>query len=293
MPFFWQRPRPMHLGRFPMEKIKRVSETTSKITDNVPRMPKRAHFFQRARFGDLGPKPQQEVRRFATKHPLSMSTGKMTQTQARVHDGDVAPEKAPLPEDLHEIADYAWYSHDIDGNPITAKHKYAIVLLIDQGFETMEASSVDDWISGSQSFRAYLKGSTIACNVAGYIRELGYEARAHTNADSEVLHNPLTMLAGLGGLSRIGEVVQNPFLGPRFKTAAIPTNLPMAVDQPIDFGLKSFVVNAGNAPVSAPPERYPSATMVCSTATRRGSPTLRPAPVTGSPIPTDPTANAA
>ena len=141
MPFFWQRPRPMHLGRFPMEKIKRVSETTSKITDNVPRMPKRAHFFQRARLG-----------------------------------------------------------------------------------------------------------------------ELGYEARAHTNADSEVLHNPLTMLAGLGELSSIGEVVLNLFLGPRFKTAVITTNLPMAVDQPIDFDPKIFVVNAGNAPVSVPPERYPSAT---------------------------------
>ncbi|SVD58917.1 uncharacterized protein METZ01_LOCUS411771, partial [marine metagenome] len=117
--------------------------------------------------------------------------------------------------------------------------------------------------------------------------------RAHTNADSEVLHNPLTMLAGVGELSSIGELVLNLFLGPRFKTAVITTNLPMAVDQPIDFGLKNFVVNAGNAPVSAPPERYPSATMLCSTATRCGSPTLTPAPVTGSPIPTDPTANAA
>ena len=106
MPVFWQRPRLMHLGRFPMEKIKRVSETTTKISDSVPRSPKRAHFFQRARFGDLGPKPQQEVRRFPTKHPLSMSMGKVTQTQATVHDGDVAPEIAPLPEDLQEVAEH-------------------------------------------------------------------------------------------------------------------------------------------------------------------------------------------
>ncbi len=58
MPFFWQRPRPMHLGRFPMEKIKRVKETTTKISDDIPRIPKRAHFFQRAHFGDLGPEPR-------------------------------------------------------------------------------------------------------------------------------------------------------------------------------------------------------------------------------------------
>ena len=82
-----------------------------------------------------------------------------------------------------EVPEYAWYSHDRDGNAIMPRHKYAVVLLIDQGFETMEASSGDDWISSAQSYRAYLKGSTIACTVAEYIRELGYEARAHTNAN--------------------------------------------------------------------------------------------------------------
>ena len=65
MPFFWQRPRPMHLGRFPMEKIKRVKETTTKISDDIPRIPKRAHFFQRARFGDVGPNP------WCKPHPTS------------------------------------------------------------------------------------------------------------------------------------------------------------------------------------------------------------------------------
>jgi ferredoxin len=44
----------------------------------------------------------------------------------------------------------------------------------------------------------------------------------------------------LGELSRIGEVVLNPFLGPRFKTSVITTNLPLAVDKPIDFGLQDF-----------------------------------------------------
>jgi epoxyqueuosine reductase QueG len=35
-------------------------------------------------------------------------------------------------------------------------------------------------------------------------------------------------------------VVLNPYLGPRFKTAAITTSLPMAVDKSIDFGLQDF-----------------------------------------------------
>ncbi len=48
------------------------------------------------------------------------------------------------------------------------------------------------------------------------------------------------MLAGLGELSRIGELVLNPFIGPRYKTAVITTDLPLAVDRPIDFGLQDF-----------------------------------------------------
>jgi reductive dehalogenase len=261
MRLFPSRKRPMHLGRYPMEKIKRMDRPTTRITANVPRVPMRSNFFMRAAFGDLGPKPQRELRRFVNKFPLSQAIGRIMRSQLPLHEGEVAPERAPLPDDpqalaehlkamcyfldadvvgICEVPEYAWYSHDIQGNPIEARHKYAIVLLIDQGFETMAGSSGDDWMSGAQSYRAYVKGSTIGCTVADYLRQLGYDARAHTNADSLVLHLPLTLLAGLGELSRIGELVLNPFLGPRFKTTVITTDLPLAVDRPVDFGLQDF-----------------------------------------------------
>lgn len=261
MNIFLQGKRPLHLGKYPMEKIRRVEQTTTRITDQIPRVSKRANFFNRARFGDLGDKPAQEVRRFVTKSPLSKALDVVASSQVPLQDGPVNPQKAPLPEDPQELTnhikalcyfldadvvgvceapEYVWYSHDLQGNPIQARHRYAIVLLIDQGYETMAGSSGDDWISSSQSYRAYLKGSTIACIVADYIRQLGYEARAQTDQDSEVVQTPLILLAGLGELSRIGEVVLNPFLGPRFKSAVITTNLPLVPDQPIDFGLQRF-----------------------------------------------------
>ena len=58
-------------------------------------------------------------------------------------------------------------------------------------------------------------------------RSLGYPARSQTNAELEVLHVPLTLLAGLGELSRIGEVILNPFIGPRLKTVVLTTDLPL------------------------------------------------------------------
>ena len=48
------------------------------------------------------------------------------------------------------------------------------------------------------------------------------------------------LLAGLGELSRIGELVLNPFVGPRLKTVVMTTDMPLETDQPIDFGLQYF-----------------------------------------------------
>ena len=63
--------RPQHMGKYPMETIKRVPETTTRITDEVPRMPKRANFFMRAFHGDMGPKMKAQFPYFVNKFPLS------------------------------------------------------------------------------------------------------------------------------------------------------------------------------------------------------------------------------
>lgn len=263
MRLFSSKKRPPHLGRYPMEAIQRVDQPTTLITDEVKRVPKRAGFFVRAFHGDLGDKAKTEVKRFIMKTPLNRAIGHLHWKQVPIHRGEPAPDKAPVAElndpeamakhiksmcyfldadivGICEMPSWAWYSHDSEGKPIETRHKYAIVVVIDQGFDTMEASSGDDWISGAQSYRAYLKGSTVACIVADYLRRLGYPAQAHSNADGDVLQIPLMILAGLGELSRIGELVLNPFLGPRHKTAVITTDLPLAVDKPIDFGLQDF-----------------------------------------------------
>ncbi|MEM7134205.1 MAG: reductive dehalogenase [Chloroflexota bacterium] len=270
-----RRKRPLHLGKFPMERIRRVPVPTTKINgDEVPRVPERSNFFFRSGHGDLGPKPQEGVKRFVNKYPMSQAVRDILFNQVPLQDGEVAPEQAPIPDDLEERAkhfkslcyvldadivgiceapEYVWYSHDKTGKPIDARHKYAIVILSDQGYETSAAASGDDWISGLLSMRAYHKGSNVSCSVAEYIRKLGYEAKAHTSASSEVLQLPLVLLAGLGEMSRIGEVVLNPFLGPRFKVSVVTTNLPMAVDQPIDFGLQDYCSKCMKCAKECPP----------------------------------------
>ena len=67
MGIFSRSKQPMHLGKYPKEKFKRVDEPTTKIAGDVPRVPQQANFSMRARFGDLGPKPKQEFPRFVAK----------------------------------------------------------------------------------------------------------------------------------------------------------------------------------------------------------------------------------
>jgi hypothetical protein len=71
-------------------------------------------------------------------------------------------------------------------------------MIIDQGYETMEGASGDDWISVAQSMRAYLRFSLLGGVIAKQIRNLGYKAKAHTVMDGEVLQPPLLLAVGAG-----------------------------------------------------------------------------------------------
>ena len=254
--------RASHLSRYPMEQVKRQDRPTTIIRDEeVPRVPKRAAFFTRATYGDLGEKAKKERQRFATKHPFALGMIPLIRNMVPLQDGGTAAEQAPGTSDpaanakaikslsymlgadltgICEIPRYAWFSHHEDGREVPMYHRYAIVMLIDQEYETMEGASGDDWISGAQSMRSYMRGAEIAGVMADTLRGMGHSARPQTNSDSDVLHIPLVLWAGLGELSRIGELVLNPFVGPRFKSVVVTTDLPLEVDRPVNFGLQDF-----------------------------------------------------
>ncbi len=268
--------RAFHLGPYPMETVKSVAEPTTLIDAlNIPRVPKRHDMFIRAAIGDLGERAQRELDRFRmiTKSPFGHAMIPVLGGMVPLQYGKEAPEiqagsdnpvenaaavKAALyylgadMVGICEIPEYAWYSHDTDGTEITPYHKYAISILVDQGYETMEGASGDDWISGAQSMRAYMRAQLLGGIVCGHIRNLGYSARGHSVMDQDVLHIPLILLSGLGELSRIGELVLNPFVGPRFKSGVITTDMPLTVDKPIDFRLQHFCENCSKCARECP-----------------------------------------
>ena len=250
-------------GALPFETLKRVDKPTTFIDEErVARVPKRADMFARSQFGDLGPKVQAAASGgwFAKKCAPSHAQRRLLSAFVLLQDGEPEDVEEKQTEATRNAAnvkaaayflgvdavgisrcpDWAWYSHDATGAELIPRHDQAISMIIDQGFETMEGASGDDWIAVAQSMRSYLRFSLLGGVIAKQIRNMGYSAKAHTSRDGDVLQPPLVLLSGLGEVSRIGEVMLNPLLGPRLKSGVVTTDMPLAHDRPIDFGLQAF-----------------------------------------------------
>ena len=120
----------------------------------------------------MGPKFQSDVKVFAFKTPQAQTYVQQKAAMIPHQDGEIAAEVGAGTDDpahnakalkalahhlggdmvgVCEIPKHAWYSHRGDGSVIEPDHKFAVVILLDQGYETMEGASGDDWVSGAQS----------------------------------------------------------------------------------------------------------------------------------------------
>ena len=266
------------LGPFPMDKVPRVEQPTTRITDSVQRVDVRQLGTSRAIRGDYGPFAASEIQRAILKYPVGAAMRNMTHYLGPRTEGEVAPSKAPIPEDPESLSrhikclgyflradivgicrlpQYAVYTHDRNGNPIELDHQFAIVVVVDQDYETMLGSTGYDWISGSQSYRSYSSTAFISSIMADYIRKLGYPARAQHAGNYQVLMPPLLLWAGIGEMCRMGASVLNRFLGARFKAAAVTTDLPLVPDKPVDFGLQEFCRVCKKCAIECPANAIP------------------------------------
>ena len=275
----------------PDGEIRRVERPTTLITDAVRQVPKRAGFFVRAFYGDLGPRPATEIRRFITKNPLNAAIGHLHWKHVPAHKGDPAGEQAPLPDDpeertrhikslchfldadivgVCEVPEYAWFSHESDGTPIETRHRYAVVIVIDQGWDTFEASSRGDWVSGGPSYApiATARPATSSPTTS----PPRHPAQAHSKAHGDYA-DPLMLLAGSARLS--GRRARPTFIG---RATRRPSSPPICRWFPTSrsiSGSRISATSAANAPANAPPRRSRSATRCSTTATKSGSPTSR------------------
>lgn len=124
-----------------------------------------------------------------------------------------------------------------DDKPLEVpKHwKYAVVIGTPMSWDPMMSNP-----NYGTSFDAYSNSRIVAHRLAAFIKELGYAARQHTpGTDYDLMVPPIAVDAGLGEQGR-HSVLITPELGSNIRLAVITTNIPMAVDKPIDFGVQDF-----------------------------------------------------
>jgi epoxyqueuosine reductase len=149
------------------------------------------------------------------------------------------------------------YSHYYDRETgaygaLELPYRYAIVMGIEM--EWAEIRESPGFAASAVTALAYSRMAEVSAKVAKYIRSLGYPAVPSGNDTTQSI--PLAIDAGLGELGRLG-LLLTPEHGARQRICKVYTDLPMAVDQPIDFGMQRFCelckICAKNCPVQAIP----------------------------------------
>jgi len=123
------------------------------------------------------------------------------------------------------------------GDPIELPHRYAISMAFAQDRDLLRTGGTP--FSDFEIGRVYALGALVTAQLAAYIRALGWPARAHHLRNYGVLVVPVAVDAGLGELGRCGYLL-HPRLGANLRLACVTTDLPLALDPPVDLGAQDF-----------------------------------------------------
>jgi len=137
---------------------------------------------------------------------------------------------------ITELKDYHLYSYkgrgDLYAKEIKNTHKFAIALTIEMDHEMIQTAPKGPVVM--ESTQQYLNSGTIAVQLAYFIRNLGYSARAHIDGNYELICPLVARDAGLGEIGRMG-LLMTPKLGPRVRIAVVTTDLPLIISPQKDF----------------------------------------------------------
>ena len=136
------------------------------------------------------------------------------------------------------------YSHHATGNaatgekpgdPVHIPHRYAICLGFASDYEKFLSNN--SRISDAEYGLGNIHTIPTTFMLASYIREMGYPACAQYYGTYKLNPIPLAVDAGLGELGRHGMLIHEEY-GSRLHLAVVTTDLPLAVDEPVDIGVE-------------------------------------------------------
>jgi len=114
------------------------------------------------------------------------------------------------------------------GKKIALKHRFAIAFTVEMDHEFVAAAPKGPIIM--ESSQQYLHAGSIAVQIAEFIRKSGFVARAHIDANYQVICPIVAQDAGLGVIGRMG-LLMTPKLGPRVRIGVVTTDMELLVAQ--------------------------------------------------------------
>ncbi len=155
---------------------------------------------------------------------------------------------------ITELKDYHLYTTggraERYGGEIENSHKYAIAFTVE-----MDKTMIHSAPTGSivmESAQQYLDSGTVAIQVAQFIRNLGYPARAHIDGNYQVICPLVARDAGLGEIGRMG-LLMTPKLGPRVRISVVTTDIPLLIDdRELDYSVTDFCKMCKKCAVACP-----------------------------------------
>jgi len=128
------------------------------------------------------------------------------------------------------------YSHFWSNEPVELDYKYIICMaFLEDPFMQYNQTGLGQFFE--VGFR-YAYGSLVSSIMGNLIRNLGWRATPLPNV-SPYLVVPTFIDAGIGEQGRCGIVITKEF-GNAFRPGAVATDMPLATDKPVDFGLQDF-----------------------------------------------------
>lgn len=156
-----------------------------------------------------------------------------------------------------KMKDYHWYSvggrGDRFGKKINQNHQIGIAFTVEMDHEMIHAAPKASIIM--ESATQYLNAGIIAVQLAQFIRNCGFDARAHIDGNYQIVAPLVARDANLGEIGRMG-LLMTPELGPRVRVGVVTTNMPLpVVERHYDDSYEDFCTRclkcAVNCPASA------------------------------------------
>ena len=256
------------LGPYPDHLLKRVDVPTVAIPGPVVRRKQGDNAGAYIRRGDMGPELVEKAGTFFGRYPLGGVIGEVRERMMHPAPGNpdaAEPPRLDIPESLSERSRHikalayflgadaagvcvapisSYFADDAMGQPFESTMPNAIVILKRNDLDTTMATNGQDWIVDVTAQRTYLHLTMISEIITSYIKMLGFGAESSILRTFQSQMPPLVIAAGLGEASRMG-IALNPFFGADYKVSAVMTDMALAPDKPIDFGLQEYCGRCG------------------------------------------------